>query len=71
MATESIEELVRTLVPALTVVIVTHNLGQANRIADRTIFLNSGRLVEHGATRQMFDSPTADETARYVSGRFG
>jgi phosphate transport system ATP-binding protein len=52
VATESIEALVRTLVPKLTVVIVTHNLAQARRIADRTIFLNAGRLVEHGATEQ-------------------
>jgi phosphate transport system ATP-binding protein len=71
VATESIEALVRALVPTLTVVIVTHNLAQASRVADRTIFLNAGRLVEHGDTRQIFDSPTHDETARYVGGRFG
>ncbi|HEY1621136.1 MAG TPA: phosphate ABC transporter ATP-binding protein [Streptosporangiaceae bacterium] len=71
MATESIEALVRTLVPRLTVVIVTHNLAQASRIADRTIFLNQGRMVEHGPTRQLFESPAEEETARYVSGRFG
>jgi phosphate transport system ATP-binding protein len=71
VATESIEALIRTLVPALTVVIVTHNLAQARRISDRTIFLNRGRLVEHGETRQVFGSPAEDETARYVSGRFG
>jgi phosphate transport system ATP-binding protein len=71
VATESIEALVRTLVPKLTVVIVTHNLAQARRIADRTIFLNQGRLVEHGATEQVFEHPVEDETARYVSGRFG
>ena len=71
MATESIESLVRTLVPRLTVVIVTHNLAQANRIADSTIFLNRGRLVEHGPTRQIFEDPQNDETARYVSGQYG
>ncbi len=71
MATESIEALVRTLVPRLTVVIVTHNLAQASRIADRTIFLNRGRMVEHGPTRQLFENPAEEETARYVSGRFG
>jgi phosphate transport system ATP-binding protein len=70
-ATESIEALVRMLVPALTVVIVTHNLAQASRIADQTIFLNRGRLVEHGPTRQVFENPAEEETARYVSGRFG
>jgi phosphate transport system ATP-binding protein len=71
VATESIEALIRSLVPELTVVIVTHNLAQARRVADRTIFLNSGRLVEHGETRQMFSNPAEEETARYVSGRFG
>ncbi len=70
-ATESIEQLIRTLTPDLTVIIVTHNLAQAGRIADQTIFLNQGRMVEHGATKKMFESPAEEETARYVSGRFG
>jgi phosphate transport system ATP-binding protein len=70
-ATESIEALIRTLVPKLTVVIVTHNLAQAGRIADRTIFLNQGRLVEHGETKQVFEHPEHEETANYVGGRFG
>jgi phosphate transport system ATP-binding protein len=70
-ATESIEALIRTLVPKLTVVIVTHNLAQAGRIADRTMFLNQGRLVEHGETRQVFEHPEHEETANYVGGRFG
>lgn len=70
-ATESIEALVRTLTPALTVVIVTHNLAQASRISDQTIFLNQGRLVEHGETRQVFEHPVEEETASYVGGRFG
>jgi phosphate transport system ATP-binding protein len=70
-AAESIEALVRTLVPTLTVIIVTHNLAQASRIADQTIFLNRGRLVEHGPTRQVFEHPAQEETAHYVSGRFG
>ena len=52
-------------------VIVTHNLAQAGRVSDRTIFLNQGRLVEHGETKQMFENPAEDETARYVGGRFG
>ena len=71
VATESIEALIKNLAPALTVVIVTHNLAQASRVADRTIFLNNGRLVEHGETRQVFENPAHEETARYVSGRFG
>jgi phosphate transport system ATP-binding protein len=71
VATESIEALVRKLIPDLTVVIVTHNLPQASRVADRTIFLNAGRMVEYGDTRQIFEHPQHEETARYVSGRFG
>jgi phosphate transport system ATP-binding protein len=70
-ATESIEALIRALVPGLTVIIVTHNIAQAARIADRTMFLNQGRLVEHGETRQMFENPHNEETAHYVGGRFG
>jgi phosphate transport system ATP-binding protein len=70
-ATDSIEKLVRTLVPEITVVIVTHNLAQARRVADDTMFLNAGRLVEHGSTTQIFENPAQDETARYVGGRFG
>jgi phosphate transport system ATP-binding protein len=71
VATESIEALIRQLVPALTIVIVTHNLAQASRVSDRTIFLNKGRLVEHGDTRQVFENPAEEETAHYVGGRFG
>jgi phosphate transport system ATP-binding protein len=71
VTTESIEKLVRALVPHITVIIVTHNLAQASRIADRTIFLNAGRLVEHGDTKQLFEHPAQEETARYVGGHFG
>jgi phosphate transport system ATP-binding protein len=71
VATESIEALVRTLVPRLTVIIVTHNLAQARRVSDDTVFLNRGRMVEHGETRQLFENPAQEETAHYVTGRFG
>lgn len=70
-ATESIEALIRTLVPALTVVIVTHNLAQARRVSDRTMFLYRGQLVEHGDTTQVFENPAQEETAHYVAGRYG
>jgi len=71
VATESIESLIRTLVPDITVIIVTHNMAQARRVADRTIFLYQGSLVEHGPTQQVFEDPAREETANYVSGRFG
>jgi phosphate transport system ATP-binding protein len=70
-ATESIEALVKKLTPSITVVIVTHNLAQASRISDQTIFLNQGRMVEYGPTKQLFENPAEEETARYVGGRFG
>jgi len=69
--TELVEELLRELAPHLTMVIVTHNLAQARRVAGFTAFLYNGRLVEAGATQQIFDSPTEPETVSYVSGRFG
>jgi phosphate transport system ATP-binding protein len=71
VATESIEALVRNLTPKITVVIVTHNLAQARRVSDRVVFLNNGRLVEHGDTEQVFENPAEEETAHYVTGRFG
>ena len=71
MATESIEGLIRNLTPAITVVIVTHNLAQASRLSDWTMFLNRSRLVEHGETRQVFENPAEEETSHYVGGRFG
>jgi phosphate transport system ATP-binding protein len=71
MATESIEKLIRTLTPHITVIIVTHNMQQARRVADRTMFLYQGHLVEHGPTEQVFEHPAREETANYVSGRFG
>jgi len=71
LATESIEALIRDLTPDITVVIVTHNLAQARRIADSTIFLYQGHMVEHGDTEQVFEHPAHEETAHYVSGRFG
>jgi phosphate transport system ATP-binding protein len=71
VATESIEALVRALAPDITVVIVTHNLAQARRVSDSTVFLNKGRLVEHGETKQVFENPAEEETERYVTGRFG
>jgi len=71
LATESIEALIGTLTPKITVVIVTHNLAQARRVADSTIFLYQGKMVEHGDTEQVFEHPAHEETAHYVGGRFG
>jgi len=69
--TESIEHLLRVLTPGYTIIIVTHNLGQAHRLSDHTMFLNGGRLVEHGPTERFFESPRESETQSYVTGHFG
>lgn len=71
LSTEFVESLLRQMTPALTIIIVTHNLGQARRISDTTMFLYDGRLMEHGVTNQIFDSPTDPQTERYVNGRIG
>jgi phosphate transport system ATP-binding protein len=69
--TQRIEELVFDLKREFTIVIVTHNLQQAARVSDTTSFFYLGTMVEHGATRTMFTTPTDPQTEAYVTGRFG
>ncbi len=71
LSTESVEQLMRTLTPALTLIVVTHNLGQARRVSDSTMFFYEGRLVEHGPTSQIFEHARETDTARYVNGLMG
>ncbi len=71
VTTESVERLIREMVPALTIIIVTHNLGQARRVSDSTMFFYGGTLVEHGPTEQLFSSPVNTDTVRYVNGLMG
>lgn len=71
ISTEHIEELVRSLKNNVTMLIVTHNLQQANRIADYTGFMYLGDLVEFGPSEQIFGHAKDERTARYISGRFG
>jgi len=71
IATQRIEELLWELKKDLTIVIVTHNLQQAARVSDRTAFFYLGRLVEHGATDQIFTAPREERTDAYITGRFG
>ena len=71
ISTERVEELVLELGKRLTVVIVTHNLQQASRVADRTAFFLLGRLVEYAPTVELFTNPRDSQTEAYVSGRFG
>jgi phosphate transport system ATP-binding protein len=71
LATQKIEELLYELRQELTIVIVTHNLQQAGRVADYTAFFYLGRLVEMGQTRQLFTAPSDPQTEAYLTGRFG
>jgi phosphate transport system ATP-binding protein len=71
IATLKIEELIDQLKRRVTIVIVTHNMQQAARVADRTAFMLDGRLVEVGATQEIFTNPTDPRTEEYVTGKFG
>jgi phosphate transport system ATP-binding protein len=71
IATLRIEELIEELKRSVTIVIVTHNMQQAARVADRTAFMLDGRLVEAGPTRQIFTNPNDPRTEDYVTGKFG
>jgi len=71
MSTLRVEELLRELKREYTIVIVTHNMQQAARVSDYTGFMYIGRLVEFGATKQVFTNPREKLTENYISGRFG
>ena len=66
-----IEELVDELKSRYTIVIVTHNMQQAARVADSTAFMLDGELIEHGPTNEIFTKPQDERTERYVTGKFG
>jgi phosphate transport system ATP-binding protein len=71
IATLKIEELIDQLKARVTIVIVTHNMQQAARVADRTAFMLGGELVEVGPTQEIFTNPTDPRTEDYVTGKFG
>jgi phosphate transport system ATP-binding protein len=71
LATERIEELLLGLKREYTLVMVTHNIQQAARVADETMFLLLGELVEQGPTSQLFTNPRDPRTESFISGRFG
>ena len=71
VATLRIEELIAELKDRVTIVIVTHNMQQAARVADTTAFMLSGELIEVGATDQVFTNPNDQRTEQYVTGKFG
>jgi phosphate transport system ATP-binding protein len=71
ISTATIEKLIGELRRDLAVVVVTHNLAQAHRVADKVAFMYLGDLVEYGTTADVFDQPRATRTRDYVRGAFG
>jgi phosphate transport system ATP-binding protein len=71
ISTATIEELIISLRDEVAIVIVTHNLQQAERIADHVAFMYLGELVEYGPAERVFTTPTNERTREYVSGAFG
>jgi len=71
ISTNKIEELLLQLKQQFTIIIVTHNMSQAARISDNSMFMYLGELVEHGNTTQMFTKPKNKRTEEYLTGVFG
>jgi phosphate transport system ATP-binding protein len=71
ISTAKVEDLIDELKRDFTIVIVTHNMQQAARVADRTAFLYLGHLIEEGPTSMMFNNPKDRRTLDYITGRFG
>jgi phosphate transport system ATP-binding protein len=70
-ATAILEQLIDQLRKQITIVIVTHNMQQAARVAQRVAFFHLGQLIEHGDTEQIFVKPANRLTQDYITGRFG
>jgi phosphate transport system ATP-binding protein len=76
ISTLKIEDLMRELARDYTIIVVTHNMQQAARVSDQTVFFSlneqrQGMLVEAGATQQIFTNPRDQRTEDYITGRFG
>lgn len=71
LSTEKIENLLHSLKDFVTIIIVTHNMQQAARISDRTIFFLNGEIVEENATSELFTRPRDKRSEDYITGRFG
>jgi phosphate transport system ATP-binding protein len=71
IATLKIEELIHDLKQRYTIVIVTHNMQQAARVADTTAFMLAGEMIEHADTDKIFSTPDDSRTEEYVTGKFG
>lgn len=71
IATSRVEELMQELKRNYTIIIVTHSMQQATRVADQTAFFYLGRLIEYAPTRELFNNPKEKQTEAYITGRFG
>ena len=71
ISTKKVEELIHELKKEFTIVIVTHNMQQAQRVADKTAFMYLGEVVEFGETAQIFNDPKHELTQKYIRGAFG
>jgi phosphate transport system ATP-binding protein len=71
ISTARIEELIQELKIRYTIVIVTHNMQQAARVSDQTVFFLNGEMVEMGVTSKIFTTPSESRTEDYITGRFG
>jgi phosphate transport system ATP-binding protein len=71
ISTATIEQLIVGLREDVAIVIVTHNLQQAMRVADHVAFMHLGELIEYGSSAQMFDNPRMQRTRDYIGGAFG
>lgn len=71
IATKKIENLLVKLKKNVSLILVTHNMGQAKRVADNSAFMYLGDVVEYGNTKKLFDSPKEKKTKDFLSGKFG
>lgn len=71
ISTNKVEDLIEELKKEYTVIIVTHNMQQAGRIADKTAFFLNGEVIEYGKTEDIFYKPKDKRTEDYITGRFG
>ncbi|MFN0105822.1 MAG: phosphate ABC transporter ATP-binding protein [Bryobacteraceae bacterium] len=69
--TRAIEDLMKSLVPEFTQVVVTHNMAQAKRVSEDCNFMLLGEVVEQGPTARLFEQPKESQTRMYIAGKFG
>ena len=68
---ERVEELIAEMRERFTIVMVTHNMGQAKRASDECIYMYLGKIIEHAPTADLFMNPKEEKTAMYIEGRYG